>query len=66
MRPGEDAAATEAEVICPHCGEPNTIGLDPGGGTHQVYVEDCQVCCRPWTVAVTYSAGGVDVGVEPA
>ena len=23
---------TEAEVICPYCGEKVTVGLDPGGG----------------------------------
>src|SRR2546428_9875408 len=46
----EDAAAleTEADVTCPHCGETMTITLDPGGGRAQEYVEDCQVCCRPW------------------
>src|SRR2546428_6377795 len=48
----EDAAAleTEADVTCPHCGETMTITLDPGGGRAQEYVEDCQVCCRPWRV----------------
>src|SRR2546425_12380848 len=46
----EDAAAleTEADVTCPHCGKTMTITLDPGGGRAQEYVEDCQVCCRPW------------------
>src|SRR2546422_3919294 len=46
----EDAKAleTEADVTCPHCGETMTITLDPGGGRAQEYVEDCQVCCRPW------------------
>lgn len=57
---------TEADVACPHCGEPNTIGLDPGGGADQDYVEDCQVCCRPWNVRVTYSGGGWTVELDPA
>src|SRR3989442_3191338 len=50
----EDAAAleTEADVTCPHCGETMTITLYPGGGRAQEYVEDCQVCCRPWRVGV--------------
>jgi hypothetical protein len=30
----------EAEVSCPYCGETVTIGLDPGGGAIQTYVED--------------------------
>ena len=49
---------TEAEVTCPCCGEAVTVGLDPGGGTRQSYVEDCQVCCRPWRVEVTYDDNG--------
>lgn len=49
---------TEATVACPHCGETNVIGIDPGGGTAQDYVEDCQVCCRPYRVRVTYDDSG--------
>ena len=26
--------------------------------TTQRYVEDCQVCCRPWRVSVTFDADG--------
>lgn len=49
---------TEAEVMCPHCGVTLSIGLDPGGGKVQEYVEDCEVCCRPYQVRVLYRAGG--------
>jgi hypothetical protein len=49
----------EAEVSCPHCGETVIIGLDPGGGSDQTYVEDCQVCCRPWQVHVHYDDDGL-------
>jgi hypothetical protein len=35
------------------------IGLDPGGGSHQQYVEDCQVCCQPWRVTVRYLPSGL-------
>ena len=55
---GDGTADTEAEVTCPYCGESVTIGLDPGSGTVQEYVEDCQVCCRPWTVTVSYAEDG--------
>ena len=56
---------TEATVLCPYCGELNDISLDPGSGRHQEYVEDCQVCCRPWRVRVTYLPdGGADVSIE--
>src|SRR2546426_9477331 len=45
---GDGTTETEVVVVCPHCGEANELGLDPGGGPLQEYVEDCQVCCRPW------------------
>lgn len=54
-------------MTCPHCGESVTIGLDPGGGSSQAYVEDCEVCCRPWDVRVRYdSEGRAEVLLEPA
>jgi len=58
---------TEAEVACPYCGEMVVIGLDPGGGASQEYVEDCQVCCRPWRVRLSYDeTGAAEVWVEEA
>jgi len=45
-------------VSCPYCGEAVEIALDPGGGTHQDYVEDCEVCCQPWRVSVQYGLDG--------
>jgi hypothetical protein len=62
---GDGTADTEAEVKCPYCGETVEIALDPGGGAEQEYVEDCQVCCRPWAVRVRYNDGGTaEVEVE--
>ena len=58
MQDDDEALSTEADVSCPHCGEPVTIGLDPGGGSQQNYVEDCQVCCQPWAVRVTFGPDG--------
>ena len=55
---GDGTADTEAIVPCPWCGEANVIALDPGSGTLQQYVEDCQVCCQPWRVTVTYANDG--------
>ena len=64
---GDGTADTAATVICPYCGEPNEVGVDPGGGAAQEYVEDCQVCCRPWRVVVTYDgAGAASVHVDAA
>ena len=39
-------------VTCPFCGESDELYVDPGGGEHQTYVEDCAVCCRPRVVHV--------------
>jgi hypothetical protein len=55
---GDGVADTEATVWCPYCGEPVDIALDAGGGASQQYVEDCQVCCQPWRVSVTYDETG--------
>ena len=64
---GDGTADTAAVVHCPYCGEANDIALDPGSGASQEYVEDCQVCCRPWRVRVTYDADGAGrVSVEAA
>jgi len=50
----DSALATEAEVVCPYCGETNLIAIDPLGGHAQEYIEDCQVCCRPCRIQVSY------------
>lgn len=55
---GDGTAECAATVECPYCGEAVEIVLDPGSGTRQEYVEDCEVCCRPWTVHVTYDEDG--------
>lgn len=51
-------AQDEAQVECPYCGEVVEIALDPSGGGSQSYVEDCQVCCRPWRVNVRWGRDG--------
>jgi len=62
---GDGTAETGATVQCPYCGEPVEIGLDPAGGESQEYIEDCQVCCRPWRVSVHYDGEGqVSVSVD--
>lgn len=62
---GEQVRDTEAGVTCPHCGASVSITLDPAGGQVQEYVEDCEVCCRPWNVQVWYDAtGAADVQLE--
>jgi len=62
-----DTWDTEVSVSCPHCGEVVTIGVDPAGGVVQDYIEDCQVCCQPWQIHLSYDEhGAAHVWVEAA
>ena len=62
---GDQHFARDAAVRCPYCGETVDIVLDPGSGTKQDYVEDCEVCCRPWQVTVRYDeTGAADVPLD--
>lgn len=64
---GDGTAETSAVVYCPYCSEPVEITLDAGSGGNQEYVEDCEVCCKPWQVTVEYDrAGRATVSVAPA
>lgn len=63
---GDGTADGDAVITCPHCGESIEIALDAGSGARQEYVEDCEVCCRPWRVSVHYGSDGhADVQVVP-
>ena len=55
---GDGVADTEATVFCPYCGAEVELVLDPGGAAEQEYVEDCEVCCRPWVVSVRWDGEG--------
>jgi hypothetical protein len=46
------------QVWCPYCGAEVELLLDPGGGSVQAYVEDCEVCCRPWHLKVQWDPSG--------
>ncbi len=47
-------------LVCPYCGEEVEPVTEEGAGTDS-YVEDCPVCCRPWTVIVSRTGEGVSV-----
>ena len=55
---GDGTADVDGEVTCPYCGQPVVVSLDPGSGQRQEYIEDCEVCCRPWRVCVEYGSDG--------
>jgi predicted RNA-binding Zn-ribbon protein involved in translation (DUF1610 family) len=60
-----DALESFVELDCPYCGEPLSIRTDGSAGA-QSYVEDCQVCCQPMLLSVTFTEGdgGVSVVAE--
>jgi hypothetical protein len=41
---------------CAGCGEWNEITVDESAGSRQRYVEDCQVCCKPNLLSVSWDA----------
>jgi len=43
--------------VCAGCGEWNETTVDESAGTRQRYVEDCQVCCKPNVLRVSWDAG---------
>ncbi len=40
---------------CPHCWEDISMLLDPSVST--TYIEDCEVCCNPIEVRVSFESG---------
>jgi hypothetical protein len=41
----------EFTVVCPYCGEAIEIYVE--SDVRGSFVQDCEVCCRPWRVRVT-------------
>ena len=48
---------------CVFCGEETDGFVDPSGGRHQTFTEDCAVCCRPNLITLTFDDDG-DVSIE--
>lgn len=44
------------EVVCPYCFERVEVYVDPE--TRGELVQDCDVCCRPWTLFVARTEDG--------
>lgn len=51
---------------CAGCGEWNETSVDSSAGMRQQYVEDCQVCCKPNVLQVSWdmSAGEYTISSE--
>ena len=45
---------------CAGCGEWNETSVDESAGSQQKYVEDCQVCCKPNVLSVSWDQSGRD------
>jgi len=44
----------ETGFQCAGCGEWNETVVDASAGSRQNYIEDCQVCCRPNVLQISY------------
>jgi Cysteine-rich CPXCG len=49
---------------CAGCGEWNETNVDEAAGLRQVYVEDCQVCCRPNILRTEYHPDRAEFEVQ--
>jgi hypothetical protein len=49
---------------CAGCGEWNETTVDESAGSRQRYVEDCQVCCKPNLLRVSWDAGCEEFVIE--
>jgi hypothetical protein len=46
---------TEFDLASPYCGDAGVIYLEPE--VRGTLVQDCEVCCSPWLVTVTWDEG---------
>ncbi|MGE0641159.1 MAG: CPXCG motif-containing cysteine-rich protein [Thermoanaerobaculia bacterium] len=49
-------------VICPYCGE--EVELFVESDVSGRFVQDCEVCCRPWSVRVADEVGERTISVS--
>jgi uncharacterized protein len=50
-------------TLCPYCGEPVAVEVEFELANGAQYVEDCPVCCNPWTVTVRKDGGQVAIAL---
>jgi hypothetical protein len=51
-------------VTCPYCGERVELFVEPD--VHGSFIQDCEVCCNPWTVRVSVDDDDRQVTIERA
>jgi hypothetical protein len=47
----------QSGYVCAGCGEWNEASVDESAGSRQRYVEDCQVCCKPNLLRISWDTG---------
>jgi hypothetical protein len=47
----------QSGYVCAGCGEWNETSVDESAGSRQRYVEDCQVCCKPNLLRISWDTG---------
>lgn len=66
--PATDEALDEVDLtertLCPYCAQPVAIEIDAELASGAQYVEDCPVCCNPWTVIVRNDGGRPSVVLQ--
>jgi hypothetical protein len=68
FEPGGEGGAALGEFVelqCPYCGEVYGSQIDLTDAT-RVYIEDCQVCCKPIEVTLDVHESGALLGVATA
>jgi hypothetical protein len=54
----------ESGYACAGCGQWNETSVDESAGSRQRYVEDCQVCCKPNLLRVSWDADSAQFLIE--
>jgi hypothetical protein len=49
---------------CAGCGEWNETTVDESAGSRQRYVEDCQICCKPNVLRVSWEPDAREFLIE--
>lgn len=48
----------DLEFDCPYCMTMNALQVDKTGGERQVFVTDCETCCKPIKIEINIEPDG--------
>ena len=54
---------TPSQFQCAGCGEWNETSVDSSVGMKQSYVEDCQTCCKPNVLHITWDMSAQEYSI---